>query len=82
MVVEKPEQDTKEVRGEIMEFPIKCMSCGQVIGHLWEPYRELINKGKTPEEAFEALGIKRYCCRRMFVGYVELNKEVLPYRRE
>ena len=65
-----------------MEVPIRCFTCGKVIGHLWKPYKELLKQGKKPEEAFEELGIKRYCCRRMFIGYVELNKEVLPYLRD
>jgi DNA-directed RNA polymerase subunit N len=65
-----------------MEFPVRCFSCGKVIGHLWKNYKEKITAGENPEKVFEDLGIKRYCCRRMFIGHVELVEDVIPYIRE
>lgn len=64
-----------------MEFPVRCFSCGKVIGHLWKRYKSMTKEGKTPKEAFEELGVERYCCRRMFISHVELMKEVIHYPR-
>ena len=61
-----------------MEFPIRCFTCGKVIGHMYEEYLELIKK-KEKKEALDSLGLKRYCCRRMFITHVNLVDEVLPY---
>ena len=78
----KQGQGSRRATGDAMEFPIRCFSCGKVVGHLWEKYKELVASGVEPKEAFAKLGVERYCCRRMFVGHVELNEEVLPYIRE
>ncbi|MEK6899579.1 MAG: DNA-directed RNA polymerase subunit N, partial [Nanoarchaeota archaeon] len=29
-----------------MIIPIRCFSCGKPVGHLWEEYKEEMNKGK------------------------------------
>ena len=75
---EKPELNIKNHIGEKMEFPIRCFTCGKVIGHLYEEYLE---KSKTEDKAkvLDELGVKRYCCRRMFVTYVNLVDEVIDY---
>ena len=61
-----------------MEFPVRCFTCGKIIGHLYKDYKE---KAKTEGEAkaLDELGVKRYCCRRMFISYVNLVDEVIDY---
>ncbi len=54
-------------------FPVRCVSCGYVLGRKQYPYENLINQGFSQEEAMDALGIKRYCCRRHV-----LSPQVLP----
>lgn len=44
-------------------FPVRCYTCGKVIGHLQIPYENLISQGVSPEDAMDQLGIKRFCCR-------------------
>lgn len=53
-------------------FPIRCLSCGKLIGHMWEEYISMIKMGYK-DEVFEQLGIKRYCCKRIFIGHVDIN---------
>lgn len=61
--------------------PTQCFTCGKMIAHLIEEYDEkvLIAKEKpTGEKTAEAqvldeLGIKRYCCRRMFLTKVDMS---------
>lgn len=55
-----------------MIIPIRCFSCGKPIGHLWEEYNELIQKGEEPKKVMDKLGLERYCCRGVFLGQVDL----------
>ena len=61
-----------------MEFPVRCFSCGAIIGHKYEEYKKLA-KELGPKQALDKLGIKRYCCRRMFISHVEIADEVYKY---
>ena len=62
-----------------MIIPIRCFTCGKVIGGHYEEYKRQVDEGKPPEEVLNVLGIDRYCCRRMFVAHVDLIDEVMPY---
>ena len=61
-----------------MEFPIRCFTCGKVIGHLYEEYKERI-KNEDKAKVLDDLGVKRYCCRRMFISHVNLVEEIIDY---
>ncbi|MEM0331709.1 MAG: DNA-directed RNA polymerase subunit N [Archaeoglobaceae archaeon] len=61
------------------DFPVRCFSCGTVIGHLYEKYKELLKNGKTPKEALDELKINRYCCRRMFLTHKSIIKEIVRF---
>ena len=63
-----------------MEFPVRCFTCGGVIGHLYEDYKEAI-KEKKPDVVLDELGVGRYCCRRMFLSHVDIVERVLRYPR-
>ena len=63
-----------------MEFPVRCFTCGKVIGDLYEKYKALLNE-KNAEEALDFLNVERYCCRRMFVSHVEIMKDITRYSR-
>jgi DNA-directed RNA polymerase subunit N len=65
-----------------MLFPIRCFSCGTPIGHLWDRYREGVNSGRKPGEVLDELGVKRYCCRRMFLTHVEYIDELLEFYQQ
>ncbi|MFP4117517.1 MAG: DNA-directed RNA polymerase subunit N [Candidatus Woesearchaeota archaeon] len=55
-----------------MIIPVRCFSCGKPIGHLWEEYKERVQKGEDPKKIMDALGLERYCCRAAFLGQVDL----------
>jgi len=57
-----------------MIVPIRCFSCGKPIGHLWEKYKKLLEEGKSSKEALDELGIKRFCCRQVFITTVEVEE--------
>jgi len=63
-----------------MLVPIRCFSCGKPIGHLWEKYSAGVNAGENPDKLMTSLGLKRYCCRRMFISHREFIDDVMKYR--
>jgi len=50
-----------------------------VIAHKYQEFLDAIEEGKDAGEALEELGFERYCCRRMFVGHIDLIDEVAPF---
>ncbi|KAJ4436491.1 hypothetical protein ANN_16522, partial [Periplaneta americana] len=59
----------------IMIIPIRCFTCGKVIGNKWEAYLGLLQAEYTEGDALDALGLKRYCCRRMLLFGKRLRRE-------
>ncbi len=64
-----------------MMVPVRCFSCGKVLGSLYEAFLEKLNKGESPEKALDALGVKRYCCRRMLFTQADLIDNIMKYQR-
>jgi len=59
-----------------MLFPIRCFSCGKVIGHLYDIYKRRVEAGEDPNEVLNDLGITKPCCRARFISY---NPKPLEY---
>jgi len=62
-----------------MIFPVRCFTCGKVIGHLWEEYEKRVKRGEDPGKVLDELGIKKECCRRMFISHIEMIDEIIRY---
>jgi len=62
-----------------MIIPVRCFTCGKVIGNKWEAYLGLLQAEYTEGDALDAMGLKRYCCRRMLLGHVDLIEKLLNY---
>ncbi|CDI84270.1 DNA-directed RNA polymerase II, 8.2 kDa polypeptide, putative [Eimeria acervulina] len=62
-----------------MIIPVRCFTCGRVIGHLWEQYVEKLQNDVDEGEALNDLGLKRYCCRRMILTHADLIDKLLAY---
>jgi len=65
-----------------MIIPIRCFSCGKPIAQLWQDFKERVAKGDEPKKILDELGLKRYCCRSMFVGHIDLIDEVAKFRKD
>ena len=54
-----------------MIIPVRCFSCGTVIGSKWEKFLKLQEEGKTIKEALDELKVERFCCRGALMSNVE-----------
>ncbi len=64
-----------------MLMPVRCITCGKPLAHLWEEYKKRVEAGETPGKVLDDLGVKDMCCRAMFLGNVELLREVAVHKR-
>lgn len=64
-----------------MIIPVRCFTCGKVIGNKWEKYQELIAEYEE-KDVLDMLGMNRYCCRRMLLTHTELINKLLKYNKE
>ncbi|KAI8915252.1 DNA-directed RNA polymerase, subunit N/Rpb10 [Powellomyces hirtus] len=62
-----------------MIIPVRCFSCGKVVGDKWEKYLSLVQSDYSEGEALTHLGLKRYCCRRMVLTHVDLIEKLLHF---
>ena len=64
-----------------MLIPIRCITCGKPLAHLWEKYKEKVDKGEKLGKVLDELGIKDMCCRTVFLGNVETLKNIAVYKK-
>ncbi|HEX2065336.1 MAG TPA: DNA-directed RNA polymerase subunit N [Candidatus Thermoplasmatota archaeon] len=62
-----------------MIIPVRCFTCGKVVGSAYDEYKASLQKGKKSKEALDATGLQRFCCRRMIISHVDLIKDAAPY---
>ncbi|NLL94786.1 MAG: DNA-directed RNA polymerase subunit N [Thermoplasmatales archaeon] len=61
-----------------MIIPVRCFTCGKVVGSAYPEYARRVSMGESPEKVLDEIGLERYCCRRMIISHADLIKEVLP----
>ncbi|KAL9264908.1 DNA-directed RNA polymerases II, IV and V subunit 10-like protein [Drosera capensis] len=61
-----------------MIIPVRCFTCGKVIGNKWDTYLDLLQADYTEGDALDALQLVRYCCRRMLMTHLSINQILLP----
>ena len=62
-----------------MMIPVRCFSCGALIGDKWEEFANRVGGGESPKKVLDDIGITRYCCRRMILSNVEIIDEIIKY---
>ncbi len=62
-------------------IPIRCMTCGKPVGHLYEKFMEKVAKGSDPKQVLDSLGVERYCCRSLFVGHTDMIERVAKFKK-
>jgi len=66
-----------------MIIPIRCLSCGKPLAHLWEEYQQKLEK-EGPEKRkkiLDDLGLTRYCCRALFLGHIDLIDTISRFKK-
>ncbi|MCJ7450750.1 MAG: DNA-directed RNA polymerase subunit N [Candidatus Nanohaloarchaeota archaeon QJJ-9] len=65
-----------------MIIPVRCPSCGRVLGDKWEDFKERAQDGEEdPKEVMDDLGVESYCCRTVFLTHVDLLEDVAEYKK-
>lgn len=62
-----------------MIIPIRCFTCGKVVGDKWEEFLRRVRQGEPPDAVLTSMGLTRYCCRRMLLSHVNLIEDVIPF---
>ena len=58
------------------------MSCGKPLAHLWEEFNKRVEQGEEPRKVLDELGLKRYCCRALFLGHIDLINITAQYKKD
>ena len=62
-----------------MLIPVRCFTCGGLVADRQAEYANRVKAGEDPAKIMDSLGLKRYCCRRMFISNVETIYQIIPY---
>ncbi|HPM85529.1 MAG: DNA-directed RNA polymerase subunit N [Candidatus ainarchaeum sp.] len=64
-----------------MIMPIRCFSCGKVLGGLYEEFKERTQKGEDAGKVLDDLGVKKYCCRKMILTHAETIDDIMKFNK-
>lgn len=64
-----------------MMIPIRCLSCGRPVAHLWEAFKKRTAAGEDAKRVLDELGLASYCCRTLFLTHTDIYKQVAKYKR-
>jgi DNA-directed RNA polymerase subunit N len=62
-----------------MLIPVRCFTCGSLIGDKYEEFVKRVKEGEDPGKALDKIGVKRYCCRRILLSNVNVIDSTIPY---
>jgi DNA-directed RNA polymerase subunit N len=62
-----------------MIMPVRCFTCGKLVADRWEEFARRVKAGEKPKQVLDEMGMKRYCCRRMFISQVDVIDDLLRY---
>ncbi|MBW3584143.1 MAG: DNA-directed RNA polymerase subunit N [Euryarchaeota archaeon] len=62
-----------------MMIPVRCFTCGRVIGSDYQRFVQRTDAGEDAKAVMDDLGVDRVCCRRMIMGHVQLIHEAAIY---
>jgi DNA-directed RNA polymerase subunit N (RpoN/RPB10) len=51
-------------------IPVRCFTCGKVLGNLENKFDTMLQQGKEKKEIFEELRLTRYCCKMVMISYI------------
>lgn len=68
-----------ERKGAKTIIPVRCFTCGKLIGDKWEEFAKRVKAGENSGKVLDELGVTRYCCRRMLLSHVEIIDEIIKF---
>ena len=60
-------------------IPVRCFTCGKLIGDKWEEWKRRLEEGEDPDKILDDLGLTRVCCRRMMVSHIDLIDDIIEF---
>ena len=64
-----------------MIMPVRCFSCGKVLGGVYEEFKEITQKGEDAGKVLDEMGIKKYCCRKMILTHAETIDDIMKFNK-
>jgi DNA-directed RNA polymerase subunit N len=64
---------------KMMLLPIRCFTCGKVIGRYAKAWDDHKNAGLEPASFFEKHGLSRFCCRKILLTTVDVTQWEPPF---
>lgn len=65
-----------------MIIPVRCFSCGRVLGDKWEEFQERTEEQhEDTKQVLDDLGITSYCCRSVMLTHVDLIDDIAQYKK-
>ena len=64
-----------------MICPIRCFSCGKPIAQFWEEFKKRTQAGEDSKKVLDDLGLKRYCCKAIFLGHEDTIELVNKFKK-
>jgi DNA-directed RNA polymerase subunit N len=61
--------------------PIRCFTCGKLLGDKFEEFEKRVARGERPARVLDDLGLKRYCCRSTMLTSVDLMDEIARFKK-
>jgi len=61
--------------------PIRCFSCGKLLGDKYEQFEERVKKGESAEKVLDDLGLKKYCCRSSLLTSIDVMGEIGKFKK-
>ena len=60
-------------------FPVRCYTCNALLAHIHRIYERDVHAGMSEADALATHKVERMCCRRMFLGYVDITREIIEF---
>ena len=61
--------------------PIRCFTCGKLLGDKFEEFDKQVKEGRDPKEVLDNLGLTRYCCRTVMLTSIDATDEIAKFKR-
>lgn len=59
-------------------FPVRCYTCNALIAHKYDEWCERVCD-EPMRQILDSFGMKRMCCRRMFLTHVHVTADIIQY---